>query len=117
MIAVDGFRVAPVQDRSFPIAVAQRLDIRITIPHGSNAYPVLAVLEGERKQTGIMLVTGNAPIARVPELTSMPSSALTLELEKRLRAAEPLAARKADRVSPGIRMCRRCRSPKESASS
>src|SRR5512132_550244 len=98
LIAVDGFRVAPVPGRSFPIAVAQRLDIRITIPRGSDAYPVLAVLEGERKQTGIVLVTGNAPIARVPELTSMPSSALTLELEKRLRAAEPLAARKADRV-------------------
>ena len=98
LIAVDGFRVAPVSGRSFPIAVAQRLDIRITIPRGSGAYPVLAVLEGERKQTGIVLVTGNAPVARVPELASMPSPALTLELEKRLRAAEPLAARKADRV-------------------
>src|SRR5512133_2299122 len=70
LIAVDGFRVAPVPGRSFPIAVAQRLDIRVTIPRGSDAYPILAVLEGERKQTGIVLVTGNAPIARVPELTS-----------------------------------------------
>lgn len=98
LIAVDGFRVAPVPGHSFPIAVAQRLDIRITMPRGSGAYPVLAVLEGERKQTGIVLVTGNAPVARVPELASMPSPALTLELEKRLRATEPLAERKADRV-------------------
>jgi FtsP/CotA-like multicopper oxidase with cupredoxin domain len=98
LIAVDGFRVAPVPGRSFPIAVAQRLDIRITIPRGSGAYPVLAVLEGERKQTGIVLVTGNAPVARVLELASMPSPALTLELEKQLRATEPLAARKADRL-------------------
>lgn len=98
LIAVDGFPVAPVPARSFPIAVAQRLDVRIGIPRASGAYPVLAVLEGERKQTGIVLVAGNAPVTRVPELASMPSPALTLELEKRLRAAEPLAARKADRV-------------------
>jgi FtsP/CotA-like multicopper oxidase with cupredoxin domain len=98
LIAVDGFRVAPVPGRSFPIAVAQRLDIRINIPRGPGAYPVLAVLEGESKQTGIVLVAGNAQVTRVPELASMPSPALTLGLEKRLRAAEPLPARKADRV-------------------
>ena len=32
LIAVDGFRVHPVAGRRFPIAVAQRLDIRIAIP-------------------------------------------------------------------------------------
>src|SRR5689334_8031491 len=52
LIAVDGFAVAPVTGRNFPIAVAQRLDIRLAIPRGSGAYPVLAVLEGESKQTG-----------------------------------------------------------------
>jgi len=98
LIAVDGFRVAPVTGRSFPIAVAQRLDIGVTIPREPAAHPVLAVLEGERKQTGIVLLAGNAPIARVPELAETPSPALTLDLESRLRATEPLAARKADRV-------------------
>src|SRR6516225_11600518 len=32
LIAVDGFRIAPVVGRRFPIAVAQRLDIRLAIP-------------------------------------------------------------------------------------
>jgi FtsP/CotA-like multicopper oxidase with cupredoxin domain len=98
LIAVDGFAVAPVTGRNFPIAVAQRLDIRLAIPRGSGAYSVLAVLEGESKQTGVLLAAGNAPVARIPELAKMPSSALTLDLERRLRAARPLTARKADRV-------------------
>src|SRR5438445_7164336 len=51
LIAVDGFRIAPVVARRFPMAVAQRLDIRLAIPRAPAAYPVLAVLEGESRQT------------------------------------------------------------------
>ena len=98
LIAVDGFRVAPVVARRFPIAVAQRLDIRLTIPRAPAAYPVLAVLEGESRQTGVILQAGGAPIARIPGNASTASPALTLDLERRLRAAEPLKPRKADRV-------------------
>ena len=98
LTAVDGFAVTPVKARNFPIAVAQRLDLRVALPRGSGAYPVLAVLEGDRKQTGVILVAGNAPVARIPELAKMPSSALTLDLECRLRALRPLIPRNADRV-------------------
>jgi FtsP/CotA-like multicopper oxidase with cupredoxin domain len=97
LIAVDGFEVAPIVGKRFPIAVAQRLDIRLAIPGGAAAYPVLAVLEGENKQTGIVLRAGNAPIARIPDTAAMASAALTLDLERRLRAAAPLEQRKADR--------------------
>src|SRR5689334_21579711 len=98
LIAVDGFRVAPVRGRRFPIAVAQRLHIGVAIPREPAAHPVLAVLEGERKRTGVVLRAGNAPSARIPDLAETPSPALTLDLESRLRATEPLAARKADRA-------------------
>jgi FtsP/CotA-like multicopper oxidase with cupredoxin domain len=98
LIAVDGFPVTPVTARDFPIAVAQRLDIRVKIPRAPASHPVLAVLEGERKQTGIILVAGNGPVARIPELAKMPSTALSLDLEVRLRATRPLTLRKADRV-------------------
>jgi FtsP/CotA-like multicopper oxidase with cupredoxin domain len=98
LIAVDGFEVEPVAGRRFPIAVAQRLDIRVSIPPGSGAYPVLAVLEGERSQTGIVLVAGNGTVARIPDLAGASSPALTLDLESRLRAAQPLAPRAVDRV-------------------
>jgi FtsP/CotA-like multicopper oxidase with cupredoxin domain len=98
LTAVDGFPVAPVVARRFPIAVAQRLDIRLAIPRAPAAYPVLAVLEGESKQTGIILRAGNAPLARVPDAARMASPALTLDLERRLRAVTPLKPRKADRT-------------------
>jgi FtsP/CotA-like multicopper oxidase with cupredoxin domain len=98
LIAVDGFPVAPVVARRFPIAVAQRLDIRLAIPRAAAAYPVLAVLEGEAKQTGIILRAGNAPVARLPDAASTASPALTLDLESRLRAVKPLKPRKADRT-------------------
>jgi len=98
LIAVDGFAVTPVKGRNFPIAVAQRLDIRLAIPRTPAACPVLAVLEGDRKQTGVILVAGNAPVAQIPDLANTPSAALTLDLERRLRALRPLTPRKPDRA-------------------
>jgi FtsP/CotA-like multicopper oxidase with cupredoxin domain len=98
LTAVDGFAVTPVAGRNFPIAVAQRLDVRVTIPPEAAAHPVLARLEGARNQTGIVLAAGTAPIARIPELAEAVSPALTLDLESRLHAAAPLAQHNADRV-------------------
>jgi FtsP/CotA-like multicopper oxidase with cupredoxin domain len=98
LIAVDGFEIVPIRGRRFPIAVAQRLDIRVAVPHAAASYPVLAVLEGDRKQTGIVLVAGNGRVDRIAELAMMPSKPLTLDLEARLRAKRPLSVRKVDRV-------------------
>ena len=42
LIAVDGTLVVPVTGRRFPINVAQRLDIVLTIPRETAAYPLLA---------------------------------------------------------------------------
>jgi FtsP/CotA-like multicopper oxidase with cupredoxin domain len=98
LIAVDGFRVRPISARRFPLAVAQRLDIRVQMPRTPASYPVLAILEGERNQSGVILQAGNARVGRLPMVATMPSTALTLDLERRLRASEPLAPRKADRA-------------------
>jgi FtsP/CotA-like multicopper oxidase with cupredoxin domain len=98
LTAVDGFPVTPVTGRRFPIAVAQRLEIRLALPQGPGAHPVLALLEGDRKQTGIVLQAGGAQVARIPDMAAAPSPALTLALESGLRASKPLAPRKADRV-------------------
>jgi FtsP/CotA-like multicopper oxidase with cupredoxin domain len=98
LIAVDGFETVPVRAHTFPIAVAQRLDVRVALPPGPGAYPVLAVLEGERDQTGIALIAGGGTVTRIPNRADAASPALTLDLESRLMAAETLAPRKADRV-------------------
>ena len=98
LIAVDGFEIEPIRGRRFPVAVAQRLDIRLTLPSGPGAYPILAELEGERSRTGIVLAAGGAPVARIPDAADAPSPALTLDLERTLRAKRALAPRKPDRV-------------------
>jgi FtsP/CotA-like multicopper oxidase with cupredoxin domain len=98
LTAVDGFAIEPIRGHEFPAAVAQRLDIRLELPPGPGAYPVLAQLEGERSQTGIILVAGDAPVARIPDAAETPSPALTLDLERALRAKKPLAERKVDRI-------------------
>jgi FtsP/CotA-like multicopper oxidase with cupredoxin domain len=98
LIAVDGFAVEPIQGRSFPVAVAQRLDIRVSLPSGAGAYPVLAQVEGERNRTGVIMAAADAPVSRIPDVANMPSPALTLDLERSLRAEKPLAPRKADRL-------------------
>jgi len=97
LIAADGFEVEPIAGRRFSVAVAQRLDIRLTVRPGAGAYPVLAMLEGENKQTGVVLRAGSAAITRIPDTAAVASPALTLDLEGRLRAKAPLAPRKADR--------------------
>ncbi len=98
LIAVDGTFVVPVTGRRFPIAVAQRLDILLTIPRGAAAYPLLATVEGERNRTGIVLAAGNPPIARISPTAATAAPPITMDLESRLRALEPLAPRKPDRV-------------------
>jgi FtsP/CotA-like multicopper oxidase with cupredoxin domain len=98
LTAVDGFAVHPIHGHSFPVAVAQRLDIRLRLPKAPGAYPVLAVLEGSQRQTGILLAARGARIMRVPEMAAAASGPITLSLEQRLRAVAPLAPRKADRT-------------------
>jgi FtsP/CotA-like multicopper oxidase with cupredoxin domain len=98
LIAVDGFRVKPITARRFPIAVAQRLDIQLALPRSAAAHPVLAVLEGSARRTGIVLAAGGAAVARIADTAAAPSPALSLDLERRLRAVAPLPPRKPDRV-------------------
>src|ERR1700722_12508834 len=73
LIAVDGFEVEPVRGRTFPVAVAQRLDVRLSLPPGPGAYPVLVQLEGERSQTGIILVAADASVRKIPSEAETPS--------------------------------------------
>ncbi|QBR70412.1 copper oxidase [Beijerinckiaceae bacterium] len=93
LIAVDGLPIVPVRGRIFPIAVAQRLDIMLTFPQPAGAYPILAKLEGERQQTGIILRAGAAEVTKIPETAEAATPPLTLDLESRLQAATPLKPR------------------------
>lgn len=97
LVAVDGNAVMPARGRQFPLAIAQRLDVVVTLPSAGGAFPVLFLREGDRARSGIVLATKGAPVTRLAPLGGVAGPVLDLSLERRLRAAQPLAARPADR--------------------
>lgn len=98
LVAVDGQPVEPVPGRLFPLGMGQRADIRVAVPKEGGAFPVLALREGARERTGLILATPGATVARLASAGDEAGPVLGLELERQLRAAEPLAARAADRI-------------------
>jgi FtsP/CotA-like multicopper oxidase with cupredoxin domain len=98
LIATDGMAVHPVRGRRFPLAIAQRIDLRIQLPREGGGFPILALREGATEQTGIILATKGAGIERLPVEASAPAGLLDLGLESRLVAADPLIAKAVDQV-------------------
>ena len=91
LIAVDGHNIAPLKGRRFGLAMGQRLDIELDLP-GSGIFPILALREGAKERTGLILAT---PGAAVPKLASVSDEAAPafdpdLSQESALRAAHPL---------------------------
>ncbi len=97
LIAVDGQDIVPVKGASFPIAMGQRLDIRLALPKDGGAFPVLALREGANERTGIILATPSALIAKTAVLGDRKGPIVDLALESTLKAARPLTQRKPDR--------------------
>jgi FtsP/CotA-like multicopper oxidase with cupredoxin domain len=90
LIAVDGNAIHPVRASRFPLAIAQRADIRLRVPPEGGAFPILFQPEGTIARTGLVLATAGAKMARIaPEATAM-AAALELSLERTLRAAGKL---------------------------
>ncbi len=98
LIAVDGLPVEPVAGKRFPIAIAQRLDIRLTLPAGQGAYPIMAHREGDTARTGIVLATPAAQVKHLADRAEHMAPAVGLDLERRLVASRPLAPKPADRT-------------------
>ena len=97
LIAVDGQDIAPIKGRRFPIAMGQRLDIRLELPRISEAFPILALREGARERTGIVLAPANAPVIKLASEGQSTGPVVDLALEQTLRAAKPLASRQPDK--------------------
>ena len=72
LIAVDGNAIHPVAGSVFPIAIAQRADIRIRIPREGGGFPVLFRPEGVAERTGIILATPGATVGRIAGEGEMP---------------------------------------------
>lgn len=95
--AVDGMPVEPLRGSRFALAMAQRIDLEVTMPGDGAALPVLAQREGDRARTGIILAAAGATISKIAETAEADSAAVLLDLEARLVAANPLSERPADR--------------------
>ncbi|MBY3095140.1 multicopper oxidase family protein [Rhizobium laguerreae] len=97
LIAVDGQGVEPVYGSNFPVAMGQRVDIRVNLPKEGGAFPVLAIREGAVERAGVILATTGADVRRVQVAGDAKGPVLGLDLEQRLRPVAPIATRKVDR--------------------
>jgi FtsP/CotA-like multicopper oxidase with cupredoxin domain len=74
LIATDGMPVRPIQGKRFPLAIAQRIDLRIQVPREGGVFPILALRELAREQTGIVLATPGARVQQLPEKGQTPAA-------------------------------------------
>ena len=98
LVAVDGHAIVPLVGTRFGMAMAQRLDIEIDLP-SAGAFPILALREGARERTGIILATAGAEVRKIGGLSDTDAPAFDPDMaqEFMLQAATPLAARTVDR--------------------
>jgi FtsP/CotA-like multicopper oxidase with cupredoxin domain len=99
LIATDGAPCHPYLASRFGIAPGQRLDIEIDLPADGAALPILALREGARERTGLILAPKGAAVGRVDGsgAADHPAFSGDLSQEAALRARAPLPARAADR--------------------
>lgn len=100
VVAVDGDPVEPLAGSRFGLAMGQRLDIEIDMPTDGSALPVLALREGARQRTGIVLAPAGAAVPRIDGLSAQahPAYSGDMRMELSLRALHPLAERPVDRT-------------------
>ncbi len=97
LVAVDGQAVVAAAAGSFALAMGQRADLLVEIPAGGGAFPVLALREGARERTGVVLATAGAEIRRIPTLGDANAAPYASAQEAALRAAVALARRPVQR--------------------
>ncbi|TGQ31445.1 multicopper oxidase family protein [Mesorhizobium sp. M00.F.Ca.ET.216.01.1.1] len=99
LIAVDGQPVEPVKGRRFPMTMGQRIDVRAQLPRDlSSSFPILALREGSKERTGIVLRPAGATVAKLGTTADVDAPILDLTLEAQLRAIAPLASRLANKT-------------------
>src|SRR5207244_12064168 len=96
ILAVDGKAVRPIKGSFFQLGVAQRLDLKVTIPKEGGAYPILAQGEGTQLLCGVVLITKGAPLPKLSRTGSTSTAALDNAQQKRRRAVTPLYDRPHD---------------------
>lgn len=99
LVAVDGHAVQPLPGSRFGLAMGQRLDLELDLPNEAGAWPILALREGARERTGLILATQGAQVRRLDSVAEAEAPAFDTDLaqEARLVARSPLPERPVDR--------------------
>lgn len=99
LVAVDGHAVQPISGSRFGLAMGQRLDLEIDLPNEGGTWPILALREGARERTGLVLATQGAEVRRISALadTEAPAFDTDLAQESRLVALDALPERAVER--------------------
>ena len=99
LIAVDGHDIQTLDGNRFGLAMGQRLDLELDLPDEAGSWPILALREGARERTGIVLATTGAQITKIPELADEEAQAFDTDLsqELRLEARQNLPERAVER--------------------
>ena len=100
LVAVDGNPIVPVAVRRVPMAIAQRADIILRMPPDGTAAPILALGEGRRLRTGIILQPPGATVAKISADGDEMGPQVGLEQELQLVASAPLPAKAPNRSIP-----------------
>ncbi|MDZ4392572.1 multicopper oxidase family protein [Cypionkella sp.] len=95
LVAVDGEPVQPMPGSRFGLAMGQRLDIELDVPAEGGAFPILALREGAKERTGLILATPGASVTKVSVLSDAEHPAFSADFsqEAALRAVTPLPER------------------------
>ncbi len=89
LVAVDGNSIRPVRGNRFPLAIAQRADVRLELPQGSGAYPIYFTVEGSDMRSGIVLKAGAATVTKAAERGAV-ADMLDISMEPYLRSIAEL---------------------------
>ena len=102
VVATDGNACEPLRGNFFQLAIAQRLDLRFTMPQAPGVFPILMRAEGKDLLAAVVLSSAG-PAAAAKAVAALPGKASQLTggldgaQESRLRAQTPLSARPVDR--------------------
>ncbi len=100
LVAVDGNPITPLAGTRFPVAIAQRADVVLRMPPDGTAVPILALGEGRRLRTGVVLQPPGAAVAKIGASSDAMGPQVGLAQELELRSSAPLAAKAANRSIP-----------------
>ena len=87
VVAVDGNDIVPIHGNEFQLAIAQRMDIEVTIPN-KGVFPIIGQVEGKKNQTGIILTTTSTKNLTIDRGAKLKSKAFSYDQLKKLHAKD-----------------------------